>query len=76
MDLRHINERPNHGNFVGNTHTKEIHRLDHEDPKGNGCQVDKFIKSGHGVEARHIETMIKNEWSFCAKCFGEDMSEK
>ena len=33
--------------YVGNTNTKEVHDLDNEDTKPNGCQIDEIIRAGH-----------------------------
>jgi len=69
-----INQRPTEGRLIGNKHTKEIHNLEKENTKGNGCQIDKFIKSGHGTTVTNAEPLLKKDWSLCAKCFNRDMS--
>ena len=35
--------------FLGNTHKKEVHDMLKEDKRPNGCQVDEFLRAGHGV---------------------------
>ncbi|MCP5461898.1 MAG: hypothetical protein H7A34_01800 [bacterium] len=58
--------------FLGNKNKKEVHDLKREDKNQNGCQVDEFLKAGHGVaftpdtlQQAHFEG-----YDNCAKCIG------
>ncbi len=33
--------------YVGNTSKREVHDLDNEDTRPNGCQIDEIIRAGH-----------------------------
>jgi hypothetical protein len=35
--------------FLGNSNTMEVHDLDNEDTRPNGCQIDEIIRAGHAV---------------------------
>lgn len=62
--------------FIGNKGTREIHRLDAEDRFGNGCQIDKILKSKNAVEVKNPLEVIRKGWDVCAKCWGYDLSER
>ncbi len=58
--------------FLGNTNTTEVHDLLKEDKRSNGCQIDEFLRAGHGVyfiPDTH-EQAKKEGYDNCAKCIG------
>lgn len=60
------------GRSLGNTHTKEVHDQQREDTRSSGCQIDEFLKAGHGVYFRpDTLAQAKSEhYDNCAKCLG------
>jgi hypothetical protein len=41
--------RRNSYRYLGNKNTKEVHDLDNEDTRLDGCQIDEIIRAGHAV---------------------------
>jgi hypothetical protein len=60
------------GRFLGNKNKKEIHDQQKEDRSGSGCQIDEFLKAGHGVYFRpdSLEQAKSERYDNCAKCVG------
>jgi hypothetical protein len=61
--------------FLGNKNKTEVHDLTKEDKNPNGCQIDEFLRAGHGVyfipdtlSQAHYEG-----YDNCAKCIGSSM---
>lgn len=58
--------------FLGNTNKKEVHDLTKEDARANGCQIDEFLRAGHGVyfvPDTHQQARMEG-FDNCAKCLG------
>ena len=58
--------------YLGNIHKKEVHDLTKEDKNSNGCQIDEFLRAGHGV-AFQPDTLAHTHsegYDNCAKCIG------
>ncbi len=62
--------RRNSYRFLGNSNTKEVHDLDHEDTSAAGCQINEIIKAGHKVTfSPDTLAEAKSEgYDPCAKC--------
>jgi hypothetical protein len=60
------------GRFLGNKNKKEVHDQQKEDTRPSGCQIDEFLKAGHGVYFRpDTQQQAKSEgYDNCAKCLG------
>jgi hypothetical protein len=58
--------------FLGNNHKMEVHDQTKEDKSANGCQIDEFLRAGHGVGfvPDTIETAHSEGYDNCAKCIG------
>lgn len=57
--------------FIGNTNTNQVHDLDNEDARENGCQIDE-IKIEH-VRTFSPDTLAKARqegFENCDKCLG------
>ena len=60
------------GRFLGNKNKKEVHDQQKEDTSRSGCQIDEFLKAGHGVYfiPDTLEQAHKEGYDNCAKCLG------
>lgn len=58
--------------FLGNSNKTEVHDLTKEDKNQNGCQVDEFLKAGHGVYfiPDTLQEAHDEGYDNCAKCLG------
>jgi hypothetical protein len=67
-----VTSRPFGGQFLGNKHKKEVHKLSQE--KTN-CQVDEFIRAGHAVvfEPDTLPTAQQEGYDNCAWCIGNSL---
>ena len=59
--------------YLGNTNTREVHDLIHEDASPSGCQIDEILAAGHAVgfspdilDQAHVEGFDN-----CRCCIGE-----
>lgn len=61
--------------FLENSNTQEVHDTSKEDTNSNGCQIDEFLKAGHGVYFTPDTLMQANKEKYdnCAKCLGGSM---
>jgi len=57
-------------NYLGNAHTKEVHDLDNEDTRRDGCQIDEIITAGHDRPFTSLATAYVQGYDNCAKCLG------
>jgi len=60
--------------YLGNTNTKEVHDLDKEDTKANGCQIDEIINSGHDVPFDSLKEAHAAGFDNCHYCIGNSLS--
>jgi hypothetical protein len=60
------------GRFLGNKSKKEVHDQHKEDASKSGCQIDEFLKAGHGVYFRPdaVDQAHREGYDNCAKCIG------
>ena len=58
--------------FLGNRNKTEVHDVTREDKNPNGCQIDEFLKAGHGVYfiPDALEQAHNEGYDNCAKCIG------
>ncbi|MHB8155073.1 MAG: hypothetical protein ACYDFR_03345 [Candidatus Omnitrophota bacterium] len=58
--------------FLGNKNKTEVHDLTREDRNTNGCQVDEFLRVGHGVYfvPDDLQQAHTEGYDNCAKCLG------
>ena len=58
--------------FLGNTNKMEVHDTTKEDTRPNGCQIDEFLRAGHGVYfvPDSLEKAHNEGYDNCAKCLG------
>jgi len=58
------------GRILGNKNKKEVHDQQKEDTRPSGCQIDEFLKAGHGVYFRPDTQQQANSERYdnCAKC--------
>lgn len=56
--------------YLGNAHTKEVHDLDNEDTRRDGCQIDEIIAAGHDRPFTSLVTAHAQGYDNCAKCLG------
>lgn len=58
--------------FLGNKNKTEVHDLTREDKNPNGCQVDEFLRAGHGVYfvPDNLQQAHTEGYDNCAKCLG------
>ncbi len=54
--------------YLGNTSKKEVHDLDKEDTKSNGCQIDEIIRAGHDKPFNSLTTAHVQGYDNCDKC--------
>ena len=57
---------------LGNTNTKEVHDVTKEDKRPSGCQIDEFLRAGHGVyfTPDSLSQAHSEGYDNCAKCLG------
>jgi len=58
--------------FLGNSNEKEVHDQTKEDKNPNGCQIDEFLRAGHGVgfTPDTLDQAHNEGYDNCAKCIG------
>ena len=56
--------------FLGNTNKREVHDLDKEDTRSNGCQIDEIIRAGHARPFSSHGAARAAGYDNCAKCLG------
>lgn len=58
--------------FLGNKNKTEVHDTTKEDRNANGCQIDEFLRAGHGVYfyPDTLEQARREGYDNCAKCLG------
>ncbi len=58
--------------FLGNKNKKEVHDQQKEDKNPSGCQVDEFLRAGHGVgfSPDTLAQARSESYDNCAKCIG------
>jgi hypothetical protein len=60
--------------FLGNSSSTkmEVHDLTKEDKNPNGCQIDEFLRAGHGVYfiPDALQQAHNEGYDNCAKCLG------
>lgn len=58
--------------FLGNKNKMEVHDLTKEDKNSNGCQIDEFLRVGHGVgfTPDSLDQAHRDGYDNCAKCIG------
>ena len=58
--------------FLGNKNKMEVHDLNREDKNPNGCQIDEFLRAGHGVAfvPDTLQQAHSEGYDNCAKCIG------
>ena len=60
--------------FLGNSSSSkmEVHDLKKEDTAPNGCQIDEFLRVGHGVGFTPdiLDQAHSEGYDNCAKCIG------
>ena len=56
--------------YLGNVNTMEIHDLEQEDSRSNGCQIDEIIAAGHDRPYRTLAAAHESGYDNCTKCLG------
>lgn len=58
--------------FLGNNNKKEVHDQTKEDKSPSGCQIDEFLRAGHGVgfSPDTLDQAHNEGYDNCAKCIG------
>lgn len=58
--------------FLGNKHKKEVHDQQREDTSASGCQIDEFLRAGHGVGfiPDSLAQARSERYDNCGKCIG------
>ena len=56
--------------YLGNIQKKEVHDLDKEDTRSNGCQIDEIIKAGNDKPFTSLPVARAAGYDNCAKCLG------
>ena len=58
--------------YLGNKNKMEVHDTTQEDPRGSGCQIDEFLRAGHGVYfiPDSLAQANSERYDNCAKCLG------
>lgn len=56
--------------YCGNVSKKEVHDLDQEDTKPNGCQIDEIINAGNDRPFSTLADAHAQGYDNCAKCLG------
>lgn len=54
--------------YLGNVNNREVHDLDNEDTKGNGCQVDEILAANHEVPFDTLSQAYAAGYDDCDKC--------
>ena len=56
--------------YLGNVNKLEVHDLDQEDTKANGCQIDEIIRAGNERPFDTHAAARNAGYDNCAKCLG------
>lgn len=56
--------------YLGNTAKKEVHDLDQENTRPDGCQIDEIIRAGHDRPYTTLAAARGAGFDNCAKCLG------
>lgn len=56
--------------YLGNKNKMEVHDLDKEDTRPNGCQIDEIIKAGNDKPFTTLQAAKNAGYDNCAKCLG------
>ena len=56
--------------YLGNVAKDEVHDLDQEDTKANGCQIDEIIRAGNDRPFTSLAAAHAAGYDNCAKCLG------
>ncbi len=56
--------------YLGNINKKEVHDLDREDTRADGCQIDEIIRAGHERPYTSLAAAHTAGYDNCAKCLG------
>lgn len=54
--------------YLGNVDTMEVHDLDQENTRPNGCQIDEIIGAGNDRPFNYLEAAHREGHDNCAKC--------
>lgn len=57
--------------YLANVNKDEVHDLDQEDARPNGCQIDEIIKAGNDRPYTSLTAAHEAGFDNCAKCLGE-----
>lgn len=67
-----VSERPEHKQYLGDSDSDhmEVHDLDNEDSRPNGCQIDEIIEAGNAVvfSPDSLEQAESEGYDRCDKC--------
>ena len=56
--------------YLGNINNMEVHDLDQEDARANGCQIDEIIAAGNDRPYTSLAAAHAVGYDNCAKCLG------
>lgn len=56
--------------YLGNIHKMEVHDLDREDTRADGCQINEIIRAGHDRPYSSLAAAHAAGYDNCAKCLG------
>ncbi len=56
--------------YLANVNKNEVHDLDQEDTRPNGCQIDEIIKAGNDRPYTSLATANAVGSDNCARCLG------
>ena len=56
--------------YLGNVAKREVHDLDQEDARPNGCQIDEIIRAGNDRPFGSLGSAQSVGFDNCAKCLG------
>jgi hypothetical protein len=64
--------RRNNYKYLGNKNKMEVHDLDNEDTRPNGCQIDEIINAGNAVKFSPdtLEQAHEEGYDNCDRCIG------
>ena len=64
--------RRNNYKYLGNKNKMEVHDLDNEDTRPNGCQIDEIIRAGNAVKFTPdtLDQAHQKGYDNCDKCLG------
>lgn len=54
--------------YLGNVAKREVHDLDQEDPRPNGCQIDEIIRARNDRPFNSLSGASSVGFDSCAKC--------